>query len=220
MSRVLTHYVLSFGRPRNYWVSGCPGHPKMVTETQIFSRFSNRKPRDCQVDGKCQTWVFWRESRNNCGNRISEAGFPNGNPNLNCNFQPCFGISSEAQSDQLYNITTQNHLNILFSNTMNTVNFAIKLATGCEELAEKLDINSLDIRPNSLEPANFLCLIKVPVKGQRKHIRHQDLSFAWLNSQRSVHISGRLGCHVEPQQTSGPEKSIETINAPWKYENS
>ncbi len=49
-----THFLLGiffvhFSRARNYWVSRCPGHTKVVS-------------RDCQVDGQPKTWVFWQET--------------------------------------------------------------------------------------------------------------------------------------------------------------
>ena len=87
------HYFFNFYqilypevRARNYWVSGCPGRSKMMTETQFVDQgfqpeteelsgldslilgFSDRKPRNCR------------------GNPNTETGFPNGNPNFNHNF--------------------------------------------------------------------------------------------------------------------------------------
>ena len=51
-------------RARNDWVSRCPGHPKMVTETQFLDEgfqlvgFSDRKPRNCQ--GNPNTEAYFR----------------------------------------------------------------------------------------------------------------------------------------------------------------
>ncbi len=42
--------LTNYSRARNNWVSGCPGHPKMVTETQFMDQ--DFRPETLKLSGR------------------------------------------------------------------------------------------------------------------------------------------------------------------------